>query len=287
MNLSKPSELKEILARHGFSFSKSLGQNFLIDNNILDKIVNAADISENDFVLEIGPGAGTLTRCLAKTGAKVVAVEIDKALIPVLSETMAEFESFKLINNDILKVDLKELCETEFGGNSFHVIANLPYYITTPIVMKLLEEKLPVKSMTLMVQKEVADRMCAKSGSKDYGALSVAVQYYCTASVVCKAEPHCFIPQPKVASSVVNLKVGEKPTVDVKDEKKFFAVVKSAFGQRRKTLMNALSKSPYLSAEKEKILNALEKMGLSADIRGEKMSIEQFAELSDILCKEG
>ncbi len=283
MNLSKPSELKEVLARHGFSFSKSLGQNFLIDNNILDKIVIAADISESDCVLEIGPGAGTLTRCLAQTGARVVAVEIDKALIPILSETMAEFENFKLINNDILKVDLKELTTEEFGGKAFNVIANLPYYITTPIVMKLLEEHLPVKSMTLMVQKEVADRMCAKCGGKDYGALSVAVQYYCTASVVCKAEPHCFMPQPKVASSVVNLRVGERPTVSVKDEKLFFALVKSAFGQRRKTLVNALSKSPYITVEKTKITEALGSMGLSADIRGEKMSIEQFAILSDIL----
>lgn len=283
MNLSKPSELKEILARHGFSFSKSLGQNFLIDNNVLDKIVNASEIEDGDCILEIGPGAGTLTRCLAATGAKVVAVEIDRALVPVLTETMAEFENFKLINNDILKVDLKELVSEEFSNKPFHVIANLPYYITTPIVMMLLEEHLPVKSMTLMVQKEVADRMCAKSGGKDYGALSVAVQYYCRASVVCRAEPHCFIPQPKVASSVVHLEVGENPTVSVTDEKKFFALVKSAFGQRRKTLVNSLSKSPYMTVEKEKIIAALEKMGLSADIRGEKMSIEQFAELSDIL----
>lgn len=283
MNLSKPSELKEILARHGFSFSKSLGQNFLIDSNVLDKIVTAANICADDCVLEIGPGAGTLTRCLAQAAKRVVAVEIDKALIPVLNETMAEYENFKLINEDILKVDLEKLVETEFGGSGFHVVANLPYYITTPIVMALLENKLPVKSMTVMVQKEVADRMCAKSGGKDYGALSVAVQYYCTASVICKAEPHCFIPQPRVASSVVSLRVGEKPTVSVKDEKLFFAVVKSAFGQRRKTMLNAVSKSPFVLADKEKIADIFDKMGLSSDIRGEKMSIEQFAEFTDLL----
>ena len=277
MNISNPSELKELLSRHGFSFSKSLGQNFLIDKNVLDKIVSASSLTENDCVLEIGPGAGTLTRCLAKTGAKCVAVEIDKALIPILEETMAEFDNFTLINNDILKVDLKELTENYFN-KPFHVIANLPYYITTPIVMKLLEDNLPVKSMTLMVQKEVADRMCAKSGGKDYGALSVAVQYYAEPSVVTKAEPHCFMPQPKVASSVIHLKIGKKIAVD--NEKLFFSIVKSAFSQRRKTLVNSLSKSPYFNFDKDKVISALNEMGLSPDIRGEKLTIEQFASLS-------
>lgn len=278
MNISNPSELKELLSRHGFSFSKSLGQNFLIDKNVLDKIVSASSLTENDCVLEIGPGAGTLTRCLAKTGAKCVAVEIDKALIPILEETMAEFDNFTLINNDILKVDLKELTENYFNNKPFHVIANLPYYITTPIVMKLLEDNLPVKSMTLMVQKEVADRMCAKSGGKDYGALSVAVQYYAEPSVVTKAEPHCFMPQPKVASSVIHLKIGKKIAVD--NEKLFFSIVKSAFSQRRKTLVNSLSKSPYFNFDKDKVISALNEMGLSPDIRGEKLTIEQFAQLS-------
>lgn len=281
MNLSNPSELKALLERHGFSFSKSLGQNFLINESVLDKIVSASELDEKACVLEIGPGAGVLTRRLAETGAKCVAVEIDKALIPVLAESMGEFDNFKLINEDILKVDIAELVETEFSGKAFHVIANLPYYITTPIVMKLLEERLPVLSMTLMVQKEVADRMCAKNGGKDYGALSVAVQYYSEAKVICRAEPHCFMPQPKVASSVVHLEVGEKPMVCVNDEKKFFAVVKSAFGQRRKTLMNALAKSPYLSADKVRIAEVLEEMGLPGDIRGEKLSIEQFAEFTN------
>lgn len=283
MNLCNPTELKALLGRHGFSFSKSLGQNFLIDEGVLNKIATAEELGEGDCVLEIGPGAGTLTRRLAQTGAKCVAVEIDKALLPILAETTAEFENFKLICNDILKVDLKKLAEEEFENKPFHVIANLPYYITTPIVMKLLEERLPVLSMTLMVQKEVADRMCATCGGKEYGALSVAVGYYSTASVICKAEPHCFIPQPKVASSVVHLKVGEEPTVKVENEKQFFALVKSAFGQRRKTLVNALSKSPYLAIDKEKVIAALEKIGLSADIRGEKLSIEKFAELSNML----
>ena len=283
MNLAKPSELKALLERHGFSFSKSLGQNFLIDENVLDKIVSASELSAESCVLEIGPGAGVLTRRLAQTGAKCVAVEIDKALIPVLSESMGGFENFTLINEDILKVDIPKLVQEEFSGKSFHVIANLPYYITTPIVMKLLEERLPVESMTLMVQKEVADRMCARSGGKDYGALSVAVQYYSTPCVICKAEPHCFMPQPKVASSVVHLEVGETPTVSVNDEKKFFAVVKSAFGQRRKTLLNALSKSPYITVEKARVTEVLSDMGLSADIRGEKLSIEQFADFSNRL----
>lgn len=283
MNLSNPSELKTLIGKYGFSFSKSLGQNFLIDENVLNKIVDSGNLDESQCVLEIGPGAGTLTRRLAQTGAKCVAVEIDKALIPILNESMAEFENFKLINNDILKVDIDALCKEEFGGKPFHVIANLPYYITTPIVMKLLEEKLPVKSMTLMVQKEVADRMCASCGTKEYGALSVAVGYYARPSVICKAEPHCFIPQPKVASSVVHLEVGEVPSVNVKDEKKMFAVVKSAFGQRRKTLVNALTKSPYINIGKEAATEALKEMGLSESIRGEKLSIEQFAELSDRL----
>lgn len=287
MNLSNPTELKALLARHGFSFSKSLGQNFLIDENVLNKIVSASPLGSDACVLEIGPGAGTLTRRLAETGAKCVAVEIDKALLPVLGDSMAEFDNFKLISADILKVDLKELADTEFSGKAFHVIANLPYYITTPIVMKLLEERLPVASMTLMVQKEVADRMCAACGGKEYGALSVAVQYYSVPSVICRAEPHCFIPQPKVASSVVHLEVGDAPTVSVKDEKKFFALVKSAFGQRRKTLVNALSKSPYINVEKEVVAAALQKMGLPETIRGERLSLEQFAELADSITAEG
>lgn len=283
MNLCNPAELKALLKRHGFNFSKSLGQNFLIDKNVLDKIVEASDINENSCVLEIGPGAGTLTRRLAETGARCTAVEIDRALLPILGETLSGFENFHLINSDILKVDLNELINSEFDNRPFHVIANLPYYITTPIIMQLLESGLPVMSMTLMVQKEVADRMCAPCGSKEYGALSVAVQYYSAPSVICRAEPHCFIPQPKVASSVVHLKVTASPNVKVSDEKKFFAIVKSSFGQRRKTLMNALAKSPFISADKDKVRNALIQMGIDENIRGEKLSISQFAELSELI----
>ncbi|MDY4214011.1 MAG: 16S rRNA (adenine(1518)-N(6)/adenine(1519)-N(6))-dimethyltransferase RsmA [Eubacteriales bacterium] len=283
MNLCNPTELKALLNRHGFNFSKTLGQNFLIDKNVLNKIVSASELNENSCVLEIGPGAGTLTRRLAETGARCTAVEIDKALLPILGETLAGFDNFNLINSDILKVDLKKLIKDEFDNKPFHVIANLPYYITTPIIMQILESRLPVVSMTLMVQKEVADRMCATCGSKEYGALSVAVQYYTIPTVICRAEPHCFIPQPKVASSVVHLKVSPTPTVTVSDEKKFFAIVKSSFGQRRKTLLNALSKSPYFSANKDSVRSALVQMGVDENIRGEKLSISQFAKLSELL----
>lgn len=283
MNLCNPTELKALLNRHGFNFSKTLGQNFLIDKNVLNKIVSASELNENSCVLEIGPGAGTLTRRLAEMGARCTAVEIDKALLPILGETLAGFDNFNLINSDILKVDLKKLIKDEFDNKPFHVIANLPYYITTPIIMQILESRLPVVSMTLMVQKEVADRMCATCGSKEYGALSVAVQYYTIPTVICRAEPHCFIPQPKVASSVVHLKVSATPTVTVSDEKKFFAIVKSSFGQRRKTLLNALSKSPYFSANKDSVRSALVQMGVDENIRGEKLSIPQFAKLSELL----
>ncbi len=283
MNLCNPTELKALLNRHGFNFSKTLGQNFLIDKNVLNKIVSASELNENSCVLEIGPGAGTLTRRLAETGARCTAVEIDKALLPILGETLAGFDNFNLINSDILKVDLKKLIKDEFDNKPFHVIANLPYYITTPIIMQILESRLPVVSMTLMVQKEVADRMCATCGSKEYGALSVAVQYYTIPTVMCRAEPHCFIPQPKVASSVVHLKVSATPTVTVSDEKKFFAIVKSSFGQRRKTLLNALSKSPYFSANKDSIRSALVQMDVDENVRGEKLSISQFAKLSELL----
>lgn len=283
MNLCNPTELKALLNCHGFNFTKTLGQNFLIDKNVLNKIVSASELNENSCVLEIGPGAGTLTRRLAETGARCTAVEIDKALLPILGETLAGFDNFNLINSDILKVDLKKLINDEFDNKPFHVIANLPYYITTPIIMQILESRLPVVSMTLMVQKEVADRMCATCGSKEYGALSVAVQYYTIPTVICRAEPHCFIPQPKVASSVVHLKVSATPTVTVSDEKKFFAIVKSSFGQRRKTLLNALSKSPYFSANKDSVRSALVQMGVDENIRGEKLSISQFAKLSELL----
>ncbi len=283
MNLSHPSELKGLLERHGFSFSKSLGQNFLIDENVLQKILDAAALDENTCALEIGPGAGTLTRCLAANSKKTVAIEIDRALIPILGESLAEFENVNLIHADVMEVDLKAVTQETFGDTPFSVVANLPYYITTPIIMELLESGLPVNTMTVMVQKEVADRMTAKPGTKEYGALSVAVQYYTQPSLVCKAEPHCFMPQPKVASSVVKLQVLSRPAVEVEDEKFFFRVVKSAFGQRRKTLCNALSKSPYFELDKEKVLSALSQMGLPDTVRGERLSVEEFAQLSNLL----
>ncbi len=283
MKLYNPSELKQVIEMHGFSFSKSLGQNFLIDKNVLDSIVVGSGVDKNSSALEIGPGAGVLTRELAQQAKSVVAVEIDKSLLPLLSHTLGEFDNVTVINNDVLKVDLKSLISENFGSTPVHVVANLPYYITTPIIMKFLEEEIPVKSLTVMVQKEVADRMAAAPGSKDYGALSAAVQFYTVPKIITKAEPHCFMPQPKVASTVIRLEVAEKPTVDVQDKKKMFAIIKSAFGQRRKTLLNALSKSPYINIGKNSVQKALEDMGLDINIRGEKLSLEQFARLSDLL----
>lgn len=283
MKLFNPSELKRVIEMHGFSFSKSLGQNFLIDENVLGRIVEGSGVDKNSCALEIGPGAGVLTRELARAAKSVVAVEIDKSLMPLLEYTLGEFDNVSVVNEDVLKVDLKSLIAEKFGDASVHVVANLPYYITTPIIMKFLEEEIPVKSLTVMVQKEVAERMAAPPGGKDYGALSAAVQFYTVPKVITKAEPHCFMPQPKVASTVIRLEVQEKPTVDVVDKDKMFNIIKSAFGQRRKTLLNALSKSPYINIGKESVVSALETLGLDSNIRGEKLSLEQFARLSDLL----
>ncbi len=283
MKLYNPSELKSVIEMHGFSFSKSLGQNFLIDKNVLDKIVFGSGVDKNSCALEIGPGAGVLTRELAQAAKMVVAVEIDKSLMPLLDYTLGEFDNVTVVCEDVLKVDLKKLIDERFGGKPVHVVANLPYYITTPIIMKFLEEEIPVKSLTVMVQKEVADRMAASPGGKDYGALSAAVQFYTVPKIITKAEPHCFMPQPKVASVVIHLDVQDKPTVEVNDKEKMFAIIKSAFGQRRKTLLNALSKSPYINIGKNSVQSALEEMGLDINIRGEKLSLEQFARLSDLL----
>lgn len=287
MKLYNPSELKRVIEMHGFSFSKSLGQNFLIDEGVLAEIVHGSGVDQTSGALEIGPGAGVLTRELAQKANKVVAVEIDKSLIPLLDYTLNEFDNVAVVNEDVLKVDLKKLIADEFGDMPVHVVANLPYYITTPIIMKFLEEEIPVKSLTVMVQKEVADRMAASPGGKDYGALSAAVQFYTVPKIVTKAEPHCFMPQPKVASVVIRLEVAEKPTVDVKDKKLMFDIIKSAFGQRRKTLLNALSKSPYINIGKDSVKEALGEMGLDENIRGEKLSLSQFARLADILLEKG
>ena len=283
MKLSGKSELMSVLNKYNFSFSKSLGQNFLIDQNILNKIVSGSGINENTNVLEVGPGAGTLTRELCLKAKKVTAVEIDKALIPILNDVMSDFDNFNLINSDILELNINELIKDEFGNESFTVVANLPYYITTPIIMNFLESELPVNSMTLMIQKEVAARILAEPGTKDYGALSVAVQFYAKPGVICSASPHCFTPQPKVTSTVVNLKLYDKPKYDVKNKEQFFKIVKSIFSQRRKTLVNSLSGSPYLDLSKDKIIDVLKQMELNEKVRGEKLKIEQITELSNII----
>ncbi|MBR5155722.1 MAG: 16S rRNA (adenine(1518)-N(6)/adenine(1519)-N(6))-dimethyltransferase RsmA [Clostridia bacterium] len=286
MKLSNPSELKRIIEKHGFSFSKSLGQNFLIDQNVLDKIVEASGIDENWGVLEIGPGAGTLTRELAARAGAVVAVEIDKSLIPLLEDTLSDFDNASVVCEDVMKVDLKTLIAERFGDMPVAVVANLPYYITTPIIMNFLENEISVKSLTVMVQKEVADRMAASPGGKDYGALSAAVQFYTDPSIICRAEPHCFMPQPKVESVVIKLSVLDSPRVEVANRRFMFDVIKSAFGQRRKTLLNALSKSPYISLEKQMVAEAICEAGIDQGIRGEKLNLEEFARLSDIILKK-
>ncbi len=283
MRLSNPKELKAVIEKHGFSFSKSLGQNFLIDQNILDKIVSGSGIDDAWGVLEIGPGAGTLTRELAKSAKKVVAVEIDKSLIPLLEDTLSDMENAEVICEDVMKVDLHRLIAEKFADMPVAVVANLPYYITTPIIMNFLENEIPVKSLTIMVQKEVADRMAASPGGKDYGALSAAVQFYTVPRIICRAEPHCFMPQPKVESVVISLEVLERPSVDVSDHDFMFKIIKSAFGQRRKTLQNALAKSPYISLNKDAVAAAIKEVGLDPNIRGEKLSLDEFAKLSDIL----
>ena len=283
MKLSGKSELMSVLNKYNFSFSKSLGQNFLIDQNILNKIVSGSGINENTNVLEVGPGAGTLTRELCLKAKKDTAVEIDKALIPILNDVMSDFDNFNLINSDILELNINELIKNEFDNESFTVVANLPYYITTPIIMNFLESELPVNSMTLMIQKEVAARILAEPGTKDYGALSVAVQFYAEPGIICSASPHCFTPQPKVTSTVVNLKLYDKPKYDVKNKEQFFKIVKSIFSQRRKTLVNSLSGSPYLDLSKDKIIDVLKQMELNEKVRGEKLNIEQIAELSNII----
>ena len=283
MKLTKKFELTAMLKSYGFSFSKTLGQNFLIDDNILKKIIAAADISRKSNVLEIGPGAGTLTKELCASAGKVAAVEIDNSLIPILEAALSSFDNFTLINRDIMEVDIETLTQEIFKGAPFSVIANLPYYITTPIVMKFLESGCAVRSMTLMVQKEVAARMTAAPGSKDYGALSVAVRLRAEPKIICTVPPHCFVPQPKVTSTVIKLSIYEDPPYSVNDMDKLLKIVKSVFSQRRKTLVNSLLGSPYLKADKQQIITALNEMQLDERIRGEKLDIRQFIELSDRL----
>ncbi|NLY42731.1 MAG: 16S rRNA (adenine(1518)-N(6)/adenine(1519)-N(6))-dimethyltransferase RsmA [Clostridiaceae bacterium] len=281
--LSSPKVLKKIIEKYGFRFNKKLGQNFLIDVNILDKMMEAAEIDEKTGVIEIGPGIGVLTQALAEKAAKVVAIELDANLIPILDETVGGYPNVRVINGNALKIDLKTIITKEFENMDVKIAANLPYYITTPIIMGILEKKLPVKSMIVMVQKEVAQRMIAKQGGKEYGALSVAVQYYTKPRIILTVPPHCFMPQPKVESTVIKLDILEQPSVQVKDEDRFFSVVKAAFGQRRKTLLNALSNSGLFNMTKEEIRKTLLDIGIHEDQRGETLSIMQFAQLSDAI----
>ena len=279
-DLGIPQNTIAILQKYNFNIQKKYGQNFLIDPTVLERIVDAAEISKEDCVLEIGPGLGTLTQYLAERAGNVAAVEIDKKLMPILQETLSAYENVTLINADILKLDIFRLAEEMNGGRPFKVLANLPYYITTPIIMWLLESRAPVKTVTVMVQKEVADRMQVGPGTKDYGALSLAVQYYARPEIVANVPPNCFIPRPNVGSAVIRLTEYETPPVQVADERRMFALIRAAFNQRRKTLVNALCNAPALDITKEQAAAALERMGLSPTIRGEALTLEQFAGLS-------
>lgn len=282
-NLGIPQNTIEILQKYHFNFQKKFGQNFLIDTSVLDRIIGAAEITKDDCVLEIGPGIGTMTQYLAESAREVVAVEIDKNLIPILEDTLSAYGNVTVLNEDILKVDINRIVQERNGGRPIKVVANLPYYITTPIIMGLFESHVPLKSITIMVQKEVADRMQVGPGTKDYGALSLAVQYYAKPQIVANVPPNCFIPRPNVGSAVIRLTRYEEPPVKVQDEKKMFALIRASFNQRRKTLVNGLGNAPGLQVSKEQAAQALEKLGLSPTIRGEALTLEQFAALSDLL----
>ncbi len=282
-NLGNPQNTIEILNKYRFNFQKKFGQNFLIDTHVLDKIVLAADITKDDFVLEIGPGIGTLTQYLCEHAREVVAVEIDKMLIPILEDTLSSYDNVTVLNNDILKLDLNALVEERNGGKPIKVVSNLPYYITTPIIMDLFERHLPLINITVMVQKEVADRMQSGPGSKDYGALSLAVQYYAKPYIAANVPPNCFMPRPNVGSAVINLALHKDSPIQVKDEAVLFKIIRASFNQRRKTLVNGLNNAAGLSFTKEEIQKALVKMGLTENIRGEALTLEQFAELTNVL----
>jgi len=279
--LGNPQNTIEVLQKYDFTFQKKFGQNFLIDTHVLDKIISAAHITKEDMVLEIGPGIGTMTQYLAEAAGKVIAVEIDKNLIPILSDTLSEYQNVRIINEDVLKLDLRKLADEENGGKAIKVVANLPYYITTPIIMGLFENHVPVESITVMVQKEVADRMQTGPGNKDYGALSLAVQYYAEPYIVANVPPNCFMPRPKVGSAVIRLTRHEKPPVEVKDEKLMFDIIRASFNQRRKTLANGLNNSDKITCSKEIITEAIEKLGKGPSVRGEALSLQEFACLSN------
>lgn len=280
--LGNPQNTIAVLQKYHFVFQKKFGQNFLIDTHVLDKIIRAAEIGSDDCVLEIGPGIGTMTQYLACAAKKVIAVEIDRALIPILEDTLDGFDNVRVINEDVLKVDIAELAENENGGKPIKVVANLPYYITTPIIMGLFENHVPLKSITVMVQKEVADRMQVGPGTKDYGALSLAVQYYAKPYIVANVPPNCFMPRPKVGSAVIRLERYEEPPVRVRDEKLMFRIIRASFNQRRKTLVNGLNNSPELNFTKEQIGEAVTRLGRGVSVRGEALSLQEFAQLADI-----
>lgn len=281
-NLASPSVIKSILAEKGFRFSKSLGQNFLIDENVLDKIIAGSGIDKDTYVLEIGPGFGTLTQRLCAAAKKVVAVEIDDMAADILEENLCGCDNLKIVRGDILKIDLNALIDGEFGNDAkIKVVANLPYYITTPILMLLIEREFPIDSITVMIQKEVADRLAASPGGKDYGAITLSVQYRCTCELVAVAPPDSFMPPPKVTSEVIRLDLRENPPVEVKDEATLFKVIKAAFSQRRKTLLNTLSNSGAFAMSKDELSNMLEHLGIDPRRRGETLSIEEYAQISD------
>ena len=279
--LGNPQNTIEVLQKYRFNFQKKFGQNFLIDTHVLDKIIDASGVTEDDFVLEIGPGIGTMTQYLCERAREVVAVEIDKNLIPILSDTLKNYSNVTVINEDILKLDICKLAEEKNQGKPIKVVANLPYYITTPIIMGLFESHVPIDSITIMVQKEVAERMQEGPGSKEYGALSLAVQYYAKPEIVANVPPHCFMPRPNVGSAVIRLTRHEKPPVEVEDEKLMFRIIRASFNQRRKTLANGLNNSPEIHLPKEVIQESIVSLGVPENIRGEALSLEQFAELSN------
>lgn len=280
-HLGNPTNTREIIDKYGFMFQKRFGQNFLIDGNVVEKIVREAGVTKDDFVLEIGPGIGTMTQLLCENASEVAAVEIDTNLIPILKETLAPYDNVTVINEDILKVDIPALAQEKNGGRPIKVVANLPYYITTPIIMGLFESHVPIDSITIMVQREVADRMQVGPGTKDYGALSLAVQYYAKPEIVLNVPPTCFMPRPNVGSAVIRLKKHETCPVQVDDAEFMFRLIRASFNQRRKTLANGLSNSSELTLSKEKIAEAIESLGVSPSIRGEALTLEQFAQLAN------
>ena len=283
--LGNPKYTIEVLQKYHFVFQKRFGQNFLIDEHVLEKIIESSGITKDDFILEIGPGIGTMTQYLAEAAREVAAVEIDSSLIPILKDTLKDWDNVSVINNDILKTDIKKIADEKNGGKPVKVVANLPYYITTPIIMGLFEKNVPVDSITVMVQKEVADRMQVGPGTKDYGALSLAVQYYAKPEIVANVSPNCFMPRPKVGSAVIRLTRHEVMPVETKDEKLMFSIIRASFNQRRKTLANGLKNSELLHFSKEEIEAAITACGWPLTIRGEALNLQEFARLTDELCK--